>query len=352
MTLEKLPSEDRTRALFHHIDAGFINRRLCHQFLIPEARKYYNDLMNPSDHHMARLHNDHLLTTMVIDICDAIGVPTLWQVISDRKNQSMFRGDYRLTPCPGVYEKNSRVSHEVVHDVGVDKPIVIEYGTEHLVSSTGTMVLSEGHKKGYVQSIVGICYDEGARYRIDPMIMGNPWLDHPRNTDPTGHLMWFGRSHGELLPEDIEQFARMKDVPQPDANTWMSAMRALPEAQVKEAFASLLGDPTKKDWGGELNDHFSASVTVAGSRRTAAFLLKGPARFAEMTPNMCGSKADQIFRLVNSRADIAVLQHCHLVGEAVRHTLRALAVFPGNPGMYCVIDGPSTFRILRAYGLV
>jgi hypothetical protein len=63
----------------------------------------------------------------------------------------------------------------------------------------------------------------------------------------------------------------------------------------------LLKEPSKADWGGEENDHFSANVTISGIKRTGAFLLKGPAKFKEMTPAMCGKNGDQIYRLSKQR---------------------------------------------------
>jgi hypothetical protein len=129
-------------------------------------------------------------------------------------------------------------------------------------------------------------------------------------------------------------------------------MQKVPEAHVKAAIAQLLSEPTKKDWGGEENDHFSSNVTVAGRRRTAAFLLKGPARFEEMTPAMCGKNGDQIYRLTRAGADISVVQHSHLIGTAVRETLRAFVVTPGHPRFFCVMDGQVTYRLLKAYDLL
>lgn len=165
-------------------------------------------------------------------------------------------------------------------------------------------------------------------------------------------LMWCSREHGELLAEDIAQFARLTEVVPASANEWMEVMSTMPEAKVKAAFAALLAEPTKKDWGGEANDHFSANVSVGGRSRTAAFLLKGPTAFRAMTLDMCGKRADQIYRLAASGAEVSVVQHAHLIGEAVRATLRALTVYPGRPRKHCLIDGQATYRILRAYGFV
>ena len=83
--------------------------------------------------------------------------------------------------------------------------------------------------------------------------------------------MWFSDSFGEILPEDIDQLSRMSEVEAESAEEWMDAMRSLPEAEVKEALASLFSEPTKKDWGGESDDHFSANISVRGQRRTAPF---------------------------------------------------------------------------------
>src|SRR5207248_271916 len=112
--------------------------------------------------------------------------------------------------------------------------------------------------------------------------------------------MCMGRDLGEIIPEDIEQFSRMKEIKTASADEWIGVMRSLGEAEVKSAFTHLLGEPTKKDWGGEPNDHFSSNIFIGGRRYTAAFLLKGPGGgFREMTLDMCGARADQVHRLVN-----------------------------------------------------
>jgi hypothetical protein len=89
---------------------------------------------------------------------------------------------------------------------------------------------------------------------------------------------------------------------------------------------------------------------LGGKRLTAAFLLKGPANFREMTPDMLGRRADQIYRLAQTPANLLVVQHCHQIGEAVRATLRAFAVAPHDPRRYCLMDGHDTYRLLKACG--
>ena len=97
-------------------------------------------------------------------------------------------------------------------DLEFGKPVVIAYHTSHIVSDTGRMVLGKGAREGYVNSIVGLLHDKQDRFEIEPLVIGAPWFDHPRNGKDAGILMFFGGSFGEILPEDIDQFSKMKDV--------------------------------------------------------------------------------------------------------------------------------------------
>ena len=174
------------------------------------------------------------------------------------------------------------------------------------------------------------------------------WFDEPQSgASTTGAFP----GDAEIVPEDIAEFARMKDVQVQSADEWMNVMSKLPEEKVKAAIAKLLSEPPKKDWGGESNDHYG-TVTVNGRRATTAFLFKGPSVFREMTLDMCGKRADQIYRLAKSGAEISVVQHSHLIGEAVRETLQRMVEDRGRPRKYCVIDGKATYRILKAYNLL
>ena len=295
---------------------------------------------------------DHLLVTVLLDCCEAVGAPTLLKALTLGEPRHLFRSTERLAPCPEIYDAG-RVCHAVELDLDFGKPIVIAYHTSHIVSDTGKMVLNKGASEGYVNSVVGLLHDKADRFEVEPLVIGAPWFDHWRNGSDSGTLMWFGGSFGELLPEDIDQFSRMRDVEVESADEWMNAMRGLPERKVKQALADLLSEPTKKDWGGESDDHFSASVLVRGRRKTAAFLLKGPTQFREMILEMCGKRADQIHRMVDSDAEICVVQHAHLIGSVVRRALRNEVVRPGGSRRkYCLIDGQATYRMLKAHSLI
>lgn len=301
---------------------------------------------------MTVLGNDHLLVTLLLDVCNALQEPPLLKALELGKPKHLFRSTERLAPCPEIYDAR-RVRHAVELEADFGKPVYIAYHTSHLVADTGKRILQEGAREGHVTSIVGILHNRTEQFEIEPLVIGSPWFDHPRNADLGEDLMFFGRVLGEILPEDIEQFSRMKEVSATSRDEWMSVMRSVSEEQVKQAITDLLGEPPKQDWGGESDDHFSANVIVRGRRKTAAFLLKGPSRFAEMTLDMCGKRADQIHRMVDSDAEVCIVQHCHLIGSRVRQTLRRLTILPGgSKRKYCLIDGQSTWRILKAYSYI
>lgn len=354
MTVRDIPERLRAEDKFHHIDMGFLNSRLCMGFLPPDVREWYFENLEPETDHLARFRNHHRLVTAVLDCCEALDAPTLLKALTLGEPRRLFRSTERLAPCSEIYDA-ARVCHDVELDPNFDfgKPVTIAYHTSHVVSETGKMVLNRGESAGYVNSIVGLLHDKPDRFEIEPMVIGQPWFDHPRNGEDSSRLMWLGRSFGEIQPEDIDQFSGMRDVEVRSADEWENAMRVLQESKVKDAIAGLLSEPTKKDWSGESNDHFSANVSVHGRRRTAAFLLKGPAQFREMTLDMCGKRADQIHRMVKSDADISIVQHAHLIGPVVRQTLRNLVIQPGNSRRkYCLIDGQATYRILKAHSVI
>ena len=353
MSAADIPKDLRTKDRFHHIDPGFVNWRLCITALPQEDRRFLGEhLISVDGDQRAKVINDHKLVTVLLDFCEDRRVPSLLKALTLRQPHYIFRSTERLAPCPEIYDA-TRVSHAVELDMDFEKPVVIAYHTNHIVADTRKLALAEGALKGYVNAIVGLLHNKPDRFEIEPLVIGAPWFEHRRNGKDGDTLSLYHKDFGEILPEDIDQFSKMRGVQVESAEEWMKIMRKLPEAKIKEAFAGLLSDPTKKDWGGELNDHFSASVSVGDQRRTAAFMLKGPSQFREMTLSMCGINADQIHRLVDTGADLSIVQHSHQIGHIVRRTLHNEVAVPGNSRRkYCLIDGKATYRILKAYSLL
>ena len=358
MNVQELSFEVRTGDFFFTIDLGFVNRRLCLSCLPPLLQTEYSCRQKPGSDPITILANDRMLINMLLDFCQANSVPTLLKAteMSQESGQTgiMFVSNAKLSARKSL-RKGLSASHCVELDLRTNKPVSVTYHTQHMVSTTGAERLEQGGR----QSIVGLLHEKQERFEIEPLVIGTPLFEHHRNP-PVHPGTMFNRtiwSYGEILPEDIEEFSKLEGVKIESLEEWMNVMRDLPEKKIKEALAKLLNDPTQNDWSGELNDHFSGHVTVAGRRRCAAFLLKGPTKFNEMTLAMCGKNADQIHRLVDSNADISIVQHCHTIGSYVRRTLRDATMQPGArlngvARKYCFIDGKTTYRILRAYDLL
>ena len=157
-------------------------------------------------------------------------------------------------------------------------------------------------------------------------------------------------STAEIYISQIDSFEAAWTARNPSVEQ-LESLRHIPETAVKEAFASIIGEPfVPNDWGGEISDLTSTQLVVEGIRTSAAFAFKGPSKFHPLTVADMGKNGDQIFRLFNEPADLLVVQHCHKITSPVRAHMRAFATQPGRGRMFCLIDGADTFKILRAYG--
>jgi hypothetical protein len=158
--------------------------------------------------------------------------------------------------------------------------------------------------------------------------------------------------------DGIDSFHKVRNV-QPDAITDLLEGGYLDRSEdsIQRALEDILTVPMhKKDWGGEQNDLFTANVVVQGFRVATAFLLKGNGlKRKTLEIRDCGHNGDQLVRLVDSPAELFVIQFVGNVAESVvrdveskMHSLHA----QGKPARYCIIDGQDTARLLRAYGKI
>jgi len=170
------------------------------------------------------------------------------------------------------------------------------------------------------------------------------WFDH-NQTEIGAH--WQNRL--EVFVDTIDSFHEVQRVKARDKKQ-IDMLRKISEAQVKQAFAEIINEPTvPNDWGGERSDLFTTALKLGGRRITAAFAFKGPAKFHPMTMADLGKNGDQIDRLFSEPADLLILQHCHEITPPVRGAMRAYAQQMGRPRLFCLIDGYDTARIFTAY---
>jgi hypothetical protein len=164
-----------------------------------------------------------------------------------------------------------------------------------------------------------------------------------------------GAGDPRLFIEDIDNFAKVRAVtPAAVAPLLKNGYLNLSEEAVQTALEAILGVPFhKKDWGGEVNDLYTANVLVGGTRRPTAFLLKGNGlRKNVMEIGDCGKNGDQVVRLFQNPADLFVIQFVGNIAEAViQHAYGEVARLKGQrrDAQVVIMDGQETARVLCAY---
>lgn len=342
-----LTSAQRAVELKHTIDPGFVHHRKIQTILGVKGMKVIDkvikDLPDLPDW-QKKVRIDNIYTEAFLVWCSSIGIKPLGEIIATKQGR-MFCSTEKIAPCKEVYDKQRVVSLWVPQGNCKEK-VEFHYSTSHISSDT---LKSRLHSGDCPISIIAELTNYNKNIAVfDPIIMGSPWLAPAGDIEPNFDIIWYGNSFFENFIEDFDEFSKVKDHSIPKN---VEPMRNISEAAFKACLAVLLGDVAPKDWSGETSDYFTAHLHLKGSRKTAAFLLKGPARFEPMKLNHLGKNNDQIVRLSHEPAQVLFVQHCHDISSPVRETLRAFAVQPSNPLRYCLIDGRDSLRLLKAYDL-
>ena len=162
--------------------------------------------------------------------------------------------------------------------------------------------------------------------------------------------------HDRLYIDEIDSFEKVHSIGPETVRSFLSGgFVNISEDFVQVSIEQILDVPFhRKDWGGEINDLYTTNLIVAGRRRAAAFLLKGPGiGKKEMNIADCGKRGDQIVRLFETPADLFVVQYigpiADLLIKDVQLKIEALKSV-GKIANFLIIDGQDTARLLYAYG--
>ncbi|BDA71712.1 hypothetical protein CAL7716_058780 [Calothrix sp. PCC 7716] len=283
----------------------------------------------------------HIYSRITLDFCRVNEIKTLQQVLFDENGQ-LFCSIVNVLPCKEIYE-SKRV---IIKCKSIDD---INYKVEFHITSD--KVWSETLKSGLYQ---GGDFAIVAQYNsrddntliFHPLLIGYPYLADVK----TGDLSWNKYTDFyQLHLEDFTEFEIVKQHPLPSST---EEMKFIHENVFKQCLGRILTESTPKDWGGESSDFFTSHLHIQGRRLSAAFLLKGPAKYSPMTLKHLGKNGDQIVRLSKEPANVLVIQHCHDILPPVIETLRVFATQPSKPRHYCFIDGRESLRMLKAFNLV
>lgn len=358
---QEITMEIDTGELFNQrqIDPHFINRRKSFTVFGDKFYQLYKEFRDQNEEKDAQFFNNRLLCNLALRFCKDLKVKTLAEVLQFPQIGQICCS---IDIVEGNEDINSkeRIRNRIELPFDYEKEVFLDFGVEHFVATTGKYRQRYRNRVAIIGHVSNITDLE---IIVDPIVMGDPIFDLPNYVDGDdavdkkyyfiNGISWLeGLSNYEVFVDDITEFSKCKNIQKPEPSEWTTYLQSVSENEIKQKLNEILGNLTKKDWGGELNDLFVSDIHIAETRLTAAFLLKGPAGgkyFTEMQPRMLGKNGDQIYRLSQSPAQLLVVQHCHDVGEAVRATLQNFAVAPHNLRKFCVMDGKDTYRVLKAY---
>ncbi len=282
---------------------------------------------------------DQIYSRVMVDFCGVNGIGPLQELLLRGKGH-LFCSILKTEPSPDFYEAE-RVSIDCVVPDDFSFKVELHLSTKH---TRGDTLRSGLHKGGEFGVIAQFYVKEDDTLIFHPLVIGYPMMI----SEQTGDLAWtLYNDYYQLYLEDFDEFRDVRDTSLPDD---FSEMRNVSEASFKACLAKHLTQTAPKDWGGETSDFFTSHLHTDGERISAAFLLKGPARFSPMTLSHLGKNSDQIVRLSKEPANVLVVQHSHEIQPVVIETLKVFATQPSNLRRYCCIDGRESLRFLQVYG--
>lgn len=344
-----LSSSQRTLPLTLYIDPGFVHHRKIETILGQKGIDLINEMISKISPQVPEwqkpIQIDHIYTRIFLTWAAHARIKTLPEMLSDR-NGHAFLSVVKVGKCLHDIYRDEMVQNEILLNENNDAKVILEYSAKKVSGDTLRSSLSLGSDHIAVIAELSKRNKQENTLVFNPLIMGFPWLEGDADFSPE----WFGTEYYEVFIADIDEFSKVRGL-QLNDNEWL-IMKDISENAFKRCLTEILNDSTKKDWGGESSDHFTAHLHLNGRQVTGAFLLKGPARFQPMKLNTLGKNNDQINRLAKEPAQLLFVQHCHDIEPPVRETLRAFAVQPGRARNYCLIDGRDSYLLLKAYGKV
>jgi hypothetical protein len=110
------------------------------------------------------------------------------------------------------------------------------------------------------------------------------------------------QSYLEVTADSIDSFSKIMQQDYRPSKKDLEKLREIPEQQIKQAFAEIIGEPgVPKDWGGERSDLMTTRAILDEERVSTAFAFKGPAKFGPLTIAGLGKNGDQTACLRSQR---------------------------------------------------
>ncbi len=324
-----------------HIDPCYLNVPTCTKHFGYYFTEFFLSRTIKEHNEYAKIFNDHLLVTFVMDACRDEEVRTLGAVLADPVPGQLFCSTELLQGADAV-SGTARARNRVLLPYASPWDSFVEFDPHHFLSDTERA--AHAH-----QALVSlICHVDVVRDGLmsaTAFVMGAPGFTHFRNHDEMldldDHAMdWF-----ETWPEDIDELESCAGIDQPDAAEWRAALAGISAETIYRIFAELLDGAMLESQGGAHSAMIAAGIHRDGVEQPAAVTI-----ITEEGASEPAALRDAMTAMSATPAELWIVQHCHDIGPAVREMVRAFAVSPLTPRRFCLIDGADTYRILKAYG--
>ena len=338
-----------------NLTCWYLNQRRLQELIGPAAVARRLDGLQVLDSHQRQLATFAAYKSAAIEYINKHNVKPLGKQLLARRSiegrlfthysHFWFKGLAKIDPDPNIRRPDQIANaYAKLDDFEPKLRVEFDFHPDHLTSNSAWGEMS-GHARKFVFGIIQSASE--SRLTALPYVVGDIIT---RADDAEFPSAGYWRNHREIHVDDIDCFGAVADYMPRFTRKSLDVLKAIPEEQVKNAFADIIREPhVPKDWGGERSDLFSTHVRVDGKRISTAFAFKGPAKFRPMTMAELGKNGGQIDRLFSEPADLLVLQHCHEVTPPVRGAMRAYAERVGDPRLFCIINGYDTLRVLGTY---
>lgn len=335
-------------------DAFFIHQKLIFQLLDSYLKIKLNEMLQKAEYYsdnLKQIYIDQSFTEIIAEYFAKSKVKSLEEKLF--VNEELRRGEVILynndfyfkgiAKARENFKKGKSPTYAEFHITlkqYCDKSIIGKFNFEHVHWSSAMDRLS-GHKTKFMLAYIDEIKSDEITLR--PIFIGDRILKEDFVYEYDSYSL-------RLDVGDIEEFRNINNIPNTDKGLDLKLNKSITEEKIKQDIAEIIKENNvPKDWGGESSDLFTNHIHINGKRYSAAFLLKGPAKFHPMTVKDLGANGNQIVRLFDEPADILILQHCHYIKAEIYKTMDAFASRFNNIRRYCIIDGIDTQRLLYVF---
>ena len=328
-----------------HVQALFLHKRLLAQYLSPNSAALINDTspgalgdLDGTDYHYSLYERyvAQIYATRPLEL-------SLWLL------QGRSAGDSALvtTSQAFYFKKESEARRSFHNKLAADRTVSVRgaFSISRCVGETGQDLLRNQRRVTVLAHAVVTETGNEPVIELTPLFMG-VLVERGAGED---NPVFLYEDRREVYPSQLDEFSKVADSPRPSKYA-LGVISKMPEDEIKECFAQILGQPfVGNDWGGETSD-LSTLVTLKGVPKSAAFAFKGPCIKGKFTVSKMGKNGDQGQRLFHESIDLAVVQYHGEIAPAVRSLMEDLARSRGK--RFMILDGFQTAIILNAYGFI